>query len=313
MAIADLVTSDFCNVVLAAGGLTPTAGQAAHLANAIAAASRAFRRACGDRDFTRTTYDRTFWPAPDGRVALDQIPVNAVLSCRGGRTEAINIWNADSTTNYRALVRYTSTGDWDSGLAVTGLSLDRYTSAGLVATPLLFATYTTVGALATAINALGGGWRALAAQGMANWATSDLASDDVSAQGCLAGTDRGATLEVYADDLAATVLDRDTGLIRVSGSAAFGPSWGPDWTAWGDTASRSVRVRYDAGFATVPLSVQEAVAEIVKGMLERLGLDSTLRSERAGAYQYDLIALDALQQISRAGREEIARWRITRA
>lgn len=292
----DLITQEFLTNALAAGGITVNAAQTTVLANVVTGASGICQRFCNDRDFVRATYTEEYRPALDGLVALNQVPVNQVLKVEGERDSALSI-TCDPTQATSAWVAFTQTGDWATGITVTGITLSRISNGVQVDTPLLFATYPTIGALVTAINAAGGGWSAPGASGYANWPTSALVGGD-TAQGAMA--DNGARLSVYGRVLAGCSVEHDTGILstgQLSLSGVNGPQWGPDWLLFEDPPAVSlpkVRVTYDAGFTTVPLAVQQACAEVAIDLLNILKSDQRLASETDGAYSYTLALRDAI-------------------
>lgn len=296
--LPDLITIPYFQ--LAVGEIVLDSIQQDYLPYAIAAASKAVRRFCGDRDFTQWTYTKEFVPGQNGVVRLDQFPVNQVTRIQGNRTSALSITQT-STSVTAARVYFSYTGDQETGITYTGLSLVS-TSSGVATTQnILWSSLSpaTVGSLATAINALGGGWSATVASGgstpntsFSTWPVTELLGGDV-AQGC-AGSD-SASLDVYADDIDNCSLDWEHGFLYVgyqTQTTALGPTWGPDWAAFDLPAIRptqnKVKVTYNAGFASIPALVQEATAEVAKAILERLKTDSTLRTESAGAYSYAL-------------------------
>ncbi len=307
MALADLITSGFATQALAAGGITLTAAQTTHLASAIASASRLIRRWCGDRDFTRTTYTREFTPDLSGLVFLDQFPVNKVTRIAGGRTQALTIRAA--ATNQRATVGYATTGDFDSGLTVTGLTLTRVASGTTTSNTLLFATYPTLDSLVTAINLLST-WSATAASGYGSWPSAELVGGEVS-RGALAG----AAFDLYAEDLDGH-LDPSTGMLRVTSPwrGGIGSAWGNGWIDDDDRAlSSALRITFDAGFDAIPADVQEACAETVGDMLRGLATDSRLSSESVGnrSQVYNVVFADYALTKNVMGK--LAPWRIVRA
>lgn len=288
----DLITAEFAEQALAAGGIAPSDGQAAHLAAAIAAASGAIRRWCGDRVFTRATFDEVLDVEHDGTVLLRQIPVNAVLRVAADAEDALTIRNVDATTNQRATVRFATTGDFETGLTVTGLLLTRVASGVASSSTLAFADHATLSALAAAVDALGGGWSAELEGGYGPWPSTELVSDRVAAIGAL----EGASLRVWAEDLDDADLDRRTGILALPGRRRG-----------------RVRVVYDAGFDAVPMPVQEACAEAVADMLNTLAIDQRVSSETAGAYSYVLNTAFADYHLTKGVLGKIAPYRLHQA
>lgn len=308
MAIPDLITSSFAQQAIAAAGMTPNTAQSTHLASAISAASQSVGNWCGGRDFVRKTYTEDYRAELDGRVLLNQYPVNRVLRIAAERTAAISI-TANIATVQRATILFSTTGDVDAGQVVTGVEIDWVTNGVPGSTTLLYTTYPTIGALATAIGGIAG-ITAIVSPTFSSWLSTELLGGEV-AQGCL----QGASLDVYSTDLSGARIDQQTGMLAVGFAGirgSFGPRWGPDWPDMDDdilaTSSR-VRVVYDAGYAVVPLAVQQAVAEVVLLMFRRLITDPTLLSERGRDYSYQQAADSAIGLISDATMTALSLYR----
>lgn len=267
----------------------------------ISAASAGFRRACNDRDFTRTTYTKEFESELNGQIRLSQIPVNQILRVQGNRTTALTI-TADRSRLTSARVLSTITGDYATGITITGLTLISVANGTQTPTQIPFTAGMTVSDLAGLINAVSG-WTATVGQGgpsdlgFGPWPVTELVGGLI-AQGAL-GED-GVQLAVFADDLDDVWPDPDdgmaTGIIWVGrpnqSGGMLGPRWGPGWQDFDDIGSAAlhtrVRVTYDAGFAVIPADVKRAIADYVKAMLLRFKTDFYLRSESAGDYAYTL-------------------------
>jgi len=289
--MADLITQAWLNGALADAALT--ANQQALLPQLTAAASRLIRRWC-NRQFTRATYDELYTvDGPRARLLLREYPVNAVSRIATDPTTVITIQNTDATTNQRALASLATTGNVDTGQAVTGLTLTRVASGTTTSTTIAWTGLVppTVQALATAIAAVGAGWTATADPQHALWPVADLRQ----VQGVLpALSPAQAELVIHTSDVPFS-LDERTGIVDLRAadvedpfrSFRFGPYLS---TSLGDLDVRGgylgVRVVYDAGLDTVPEDLQQATVEVVKAMLERLQTDTTLTSETDGAYSW---------------------------
>lgn len=262
MAAPDLITSDYAAAFLLAAGVTPNAGQAAFLPSLITSASEAVRRVC-NRNFDRRIYADEYDPGGMG-VMLREFPVNAVLRVAGNRSTAISI-AADRNTNQRATVAFTTSGDEETGLTFTGLTLTRVATGTTTVEALAFVDYPTISTLSAAINELGGGWTAIVASNFGGWPSTELIGGDV-AQGAVVSA---AELWIYASDLAGCrLIDRRTGLIEIP------------------TFRHLVQVTYDAGFDTIPAAVQEGTAEVLKFALDRIPADAALSGEVLKGYQW---------------------------
>ncbi len=295
----DLASLSFVQAQLAAGGMTLSTAQTTALPSLITAASGEIQRICR-RLFNVNTYDEIQAPyrgqpdkgEPDW-VDLSCLPVvvGSVTRCASGRTTALTVANT-STANQRALVEFTATGDPDVCVTRTGLKLTRVASGTTTTNTLTFASYPTVSALAAAVTALGNGWTATASTTLALWPSVDL----YGSLGPLSATGTGCSLDLFGLDLAGYSIDHRRGAVYLP--SLRGTRGVTDW-AWGTAAEDetltgaagwrgAVRVTYQAGFATVPLVIQEACAEAVKAALYRLKTDDALQSESAKDYSYTL-------------------------
>ena len=310
MAVFDLITSTYATNFLAAAGRYLTTAQSAVLASKITEASQTVCRWCGDRDFTRQTYDETYRPSLEGTVELKQIPVNSVIRVSGGRTTGLTVFN-NSSSNVRSTVGFTFTGDEDSGITFTGLALICNTGGVDVEVDLTYASYPTLGQLATAVNALGYGWSATAAVNLTNWPSAELAGGDVFQD----ATGTGAELQIYAEIVGGCKVDRKTGELTVGiaggSSAVDSPRWGPYQDPADSAWQARVRVIYDAGFATIPLPVQEATALVVSKLFDDSGRDLSVQSETVGRGSYT-IDPNSRDMVSREIASKLAPYRIFR-
>lgn len=318
----DLATLSFVTTQLAAGGLTPTAAQAAALPALITAASGAINRLCR-RLFAVNTYDDVKAPncgqpdkgEPDW-IELTSFPIvpGSITRCATGRTAALTVSNTDPVTNARALVAFTVTGDPDICMTRTGLTLTRVASGVTSAATLTFATYPTVATLAAAINGLGNGWSAIVTDPYASWSSVDLYGSLGPATAI--GSPGGVQLDVFMCDLAGYDVSLARGSVylpssrnlRVPAGGWFWPTAPEDETLFGGAGNRSsVRVTYQAGFSTIPYAIQEACAEAVKAALFRLKSDDALKSESAKDYSYTL--RDVMPGLPAHVREALASYR----
>jgi hypothetical protein len=289
VSVSDLITLDYATAQLSAGGRVLTAAQTAAIPSKISEASLAVCRWCGDRDFTRQTYDETYRPSLEGTVDLRQIPVNGVSRVSGGRTVGLLVTNNAPTTNVRAVVAFTSTGDESTGLTFTGLTLT--VTVGGVDTPatnnLTYAANPTLGQLAAAVDAAGYSWTATVPANLATWPSAELVGGDVGQD----ATGIGAGLNLYAEVVANCRLDRSTGELSVGigggSSTADSPRWGPYQDPADPAWDRArVRVIYDAGFDVIPDLVQQATALIVGKLLDDLTRELSIESEGIGRGNY---------------------------
>lgn len=311
--MADLITQDYLTAALADYGLT--ANQTALLPALTAAASRTIRDWC-NRQFTRATYDELYSADPREPLILREYPVNAVLRLSANPTAVISISQTNTATNQRATAMLATSGNADSGLTVTGLTLNRIASGVTTTATLLFATSVTLNALAAAVAALNAGWTATVCSGYGLWPTADLRAVQ-GAKPCMGS--QTADFKIHVDDLSFE-LDEKKGIVSLWDQSNDDPFDSPRFGAaftndYGDQklmpAANNLRVVYDAGFDTIPESVQLAAVELVKASLERLKTDSTLVSETDGTYSWT--GKMQIEGIPFANQQALALYRNTRA
>jgi hypothetical protein len=333
----DLIALTDATAALQSAGVALGAGQGAWLPSAIAAASLAVQRYC-QRFFPLANYDEVRQPQagqwdrnePD-TVLLRYPPIASIARVSSGRTTALTILNLDNASNQRATVSLLWTGDPIVQQTATGILLSRQASGTAISATLAFADLATVGSLADAINGLGGGWSANVGAGLANVATLDAGGafselfGPNGPQGALLGTSEGARLDVFRVDVQSWDYDSSNGVLFLSpqaGASLAGPGspqlWGvtdplDGLVAGGGQWRAAVRVIYQGGFASIPLAVQQATAEVVKAMLERLATDTTIASESVGAHSLSAFAAESLATIPAAARQALAPYRIYRA
>jgi len=295
-ALIDLTTSSHAAHVLLAGGVSLTPAQELILPSLITAGSREIIRYCGNRLFRLTTL--TEMVVPEGgrqdrgepaTAKLSQFPVQQVLRVMTGRTPALVVANHDPATNQIAQLAFQTTGDveWHD-LTYTGLRLTRVASGATHEDLLTFADSPTLQALASAVNALGGGWSASVqlgggAGGLGAFPAAELigAREPKNARGC------GARLDLFTTPASSFEIDRSTGILRcVEGACSAWGHWDGGLGDGGSLGRAQWSVTYQAGWATVPEDLQQVCAEVVKGVLARLDTDPTLESETADHYQW---------------------------
>jgi hypothetical protein len=247
-------------------------------------------------------------------VRLDYVPVNQVYYVRGIPQDVLTITNTSAQIAYAG---FTITGDVQGGQTITGMTLTAVLNGVTTATPVVYSANETIGTLATAITAVGSGWSAVANSSYTSWPVTSLQGGLV-AQGC-ASTDDGATLWIYSSDISAH-LDHDNGqktgmLVTGRQGSALALKWGPGGEILFSDNNADVQgkvlVSYNAGYATIPRDIQQAVVHLTKYGLERLASDQTIKSEQAGEYKYDL--KEELDFMPLAVKQVVNRYRIVNA
>jgi hypothetical protein len=219
----------------------------------IVAASDWIEKYCR-RTFTARQYDELYDGCGERELYLRQFPVLSVERVAYAPETVLEIENT-SGSNQRATVTVTD----------TGLTLIRVASGTTTTdTSVTFASNATITALKTAINALGNGWSAtIPDSDYANWPSADLRP-----QGAFNAVEDTAELTIHTSELAAYDLDAARGLLTLPNNQGFGG--GRNY--W--------RVKYTAGFSSVPEAVQEACAEIAVALFWQAGRDPGLAQEQ---------------------------------
>lgn len=268
--MADLITdSDLTTAI----PILATKISSTERANLISAASRAIERECG-RKLALGTYDEVYRPdRRTRRIYLKQYPTVSIASIGCMPSPVFTITNSDAS-NQSASVALTTSGD-PLMPAIVGLTLSRVAS-GVIATPLtpIFATYATLGSIEAYIDSVGYGWYATTANGYSGWATTEIARDYGSFNAANGST---ASLRIYTTTLDTYDLKPECGQVSMNDRWANVPWWG---------GTGEVRVRYTAGFATVPDDIKRACIMTVQNLIDVTVNSGVINSERIGDYSY---------------------------
>jgi hypothetical protein len=309
----DLITIPFARAALSDYTLTGT--QIEFLPNTITAASNAVKRWCGDRDFIQQSYAEQYQVNLDGSIMLNQ-PPNWITRIQGNPFTVLTITNSSASVQ-EAYINGTFTGDKETypGITFTGWTLNSYSNGVFTSSPILLSSVAppTISGLASAINAVGGGWTAYADTSYGAWPVTELIDKELP-RAALNGP--GAVYDLYTDDLGndARIDPLGTGLIWLGRQyPGTGPKWGPDWMEFDAPYLNEgrVQVTYNAGFATVPLLVQKCVANVAKNLLAVLALDPTLASEKAEQYAY--VTREQVELLPLQDRQALAFYRLHHA
>lgn len=236
----------------------------------IAAASASIERFCR-RSFALASHDETQAVGELGWAWLDHFPVVTVDEVFTERTSLLTVQN---TTATHATVSSTA----------TGLRLTRV-NAGVVATPstVAFADAVSIEALATAITALGNGWAASAVDYYRYYPSSQICIGQFSA--CS-----------EAVSLIGWVSQGGGGILQVDYESGMVSSCSPE-----------IRVRYTAGFSTIPEDIQQVCANLVVHAFDAAE-SGALQSEDLGDYAYTL-ATDAIDSLPIRDRQILSMYR----
>jgi len=243
----------------------------------IYAVSAAIQAHC-HRSFASATHDELYDGPGDFTMLLNQYPIIDVIRVSSLPSAVMTVQNADDGTNSRASVRVTS----------TGVTLLRAASGVETENTVTFAEAVTLTALVDAIVALGSGWSAEVSADYANSASADLLP--MGARSCLGGW---VGIDAMTTELTVDGQDAFIGIVSVTEGFSAG--------------RQNVRVKYTAGYATVPEDVQLACALAVADNFHRLERDGSLTSERLGDYSWS--AGVERRELSPDVRNILARYR----
>jgi len=311
----DLCTYDFAEAYCSSGNLTDT--QRDNLPYFVTAASNAIRIRT-NRNFDLRTYVKKFDVTIYGIARLDQIPIQQILRVQGPQQLALTISNNSQSVQFaQAYFAYTGTVDgYGSNIqTATGITLNWASSGTITNTTVSFTAGETISTLASAINAVGSGWSAVAdssPSGYGNWPVTELDGGYVGQGAALSALPSiGANFYVLSD-LSNTVLDDPwRGFLSVGRQLGnFNASqWGPGGNELWDTPSRTtpqqVKVTFAAGQSTIPQEIQVQCAELTKWKIELSKNEKILASERAADYQY-AIAKEMIQNMPKNVQQALA-------
>jgi hypothetical protein len=311
----DLVTYDYCLEQLTDISLSAT--QIDRLPGLIGEASSAIRSWC-NRTFTQQTYIESCDVELNGEIRLTEIPINYISRIQSNPQTAITITNNGAN---EAWVVFATTGDstGPTGITITGLILNSYTSGVLSSPVVSFTANMTISQLASVIGAVSG-WTAYADSVLGLYNVSELIPQDaLIGKGATPNDqpDGGANLRVYTSNITdAAPHPQDgmkTGLIWVGRQYQdVGPRWGQGWEELngpGPQAPGFVQVTYNGGYATIPREVQLATVELVKAAYERLKSELLLDSEGAAEYKYK-INPEMVDMLPRNVRQGLSRHKV---
>jgi len=235
--MADLISVAYAKRHIAQA--TYSADETTLVTDLAASVSFAVRMYC-NRKFDSQAFDEVYDGQTDSILALAQYPILSVERVAGGRTKVIEATNTSATVQ-RATIHVTAT-----------TCVLRRVSAGATTTNTLTfadADTDTLAELVTKIDTVANGWDAR----MLDTAYNDRASADLMPQGAFDASDVWAGLYLHLDELDWYLTDYPRGwLRRTYGSFEGGP--------------QEYRVKYTAGFATVPEDVQAACAKWVANL-----------------------------------------------
>jgi hypothetical protein len=274
--MADLITRAYATQALQADG-TITSTENSIIDALTAAVSSAVRKYCR-RDFDSRSYDELYDGGAE-EIVLRHYPVQSVTSVRCNPASVLEVCNTLTTTNQQATVEVRSTG-----LALTRIA----SGVSSTDTSVTFATYPTLQGCADAVAALGNGWAARVAGSPTGdyglWPSSDLyvtpdLGDGTKSMGALDCRGNYAPLRMHVDGLTDYAWLPRGVLYR-----AWELAWPAGLGAWDlrrpfPGGRGYYRVRYLAGYTSVPEAVQTACAEWLRQLYFAWKRDPSVANE----------------------------------
>lgn len=265
------------------------------------AASDTVVRYC-NRDFVQTTYDQVYDGTGARNLLLDQYPVTQILRVSMNPIQVAGIWQSDTgcsraswrldgTSASPPVPNYLYLVSAKNGIETT-VTIGPVTSATPTVVinggaPTTFAQMRTINDLASAIVTYGGtyGWTATGLGIYGTWPIADLRPP----QGALEARWSGyAYLWLHSMNLFAFEYNPDVGEIVSPQGFDFG--------------YRNFRIIYQAGYATVPYSVQQATAALAVAVYQSRGINTNLQSESLGGYSYSAATDKTFKQLDLVGQ-----------
>jgi len=235
--MANLITTAYAKEHIAQ--TTYTAGETTTIDNLVVAVSKAIKMFC-NREFDSQTFDEVYDGQVCERIQLRQYPIISIDRFAAGRTAVLETRN-NSATVQRATIHTTTT------TAVLNRVIDAVTTTNTIT----FADVdsNTLGELVTKIDTVANGWDAR----LTDSTLSGRASADLMPQGVYDAKDIWAQLYLHIDEYSSYQTDYPRGwLISPNSSWGGGP--------------QEFRVKYTAGFVTVPADVQTACAKWIANL-----------------------------------------------
>jgi len=311
----DLCTYDFAEAYCSSANLTDT--QRDNIPWLVSAASTAIRRRT-NRNFDLRTYVKKFDVTIYGVARLDQIPVQQILRVQGPQQLALTIANNSTSVQFaQAYFAYSGQVDgYGSNIqTATGITLN-WVSNGVASNQTVnFTANETISALASAINAVGNGWSAVAdssAGGYGSWPVTELDGGYVGQGAALsASPGTGAQFYVLTDLSNACLDDPMRGFLSVGrqqgnfNAGRWGPGGDSLWNSPTSQAANQVKVTFMAGQSTIPMEIQIQCAQLCKWKLEISKQELLLKSETAADYTY-MLSEEMVHNMPRPVQEALA-------
>jgi hypothetical protein len=220
----------------------------------ITSCSTAIEKWCR-RDFVSTAYDELYSGNGDKRLYLRHYPLISIQSVRYRPVTVLYVINNNVALNQQARVQATATG-----MSLTRVSM----GVSSTDTSVTYASYPTLGQVSAAISALGNGWACQVvgdSNDYGNWPSADLycPNSDQQLQGALTARGMNAEIKMHTYELAGYQWDARHGWLLRAIPYTDPELLHPEDLIW-PVGINNFRVQYTAGYATIPLDVQEACA-----------------------------------------------------
>jgi hypothetical protein len=222
-----------------------------------------------DRQFLTRAYSEWRDGTGNDRMCLPQYPVTAVSHLSVGTRGAMHLKNVSTAATYAA-VKVTSSEVTLTLTAAGGVGLDSIT----------FALNPTVGDVVTAINALGSDWQAIVVSAYSHIISTELR--ETESLNCL---NRLVTLEVPDEPASEFEVYADEGILYYPTGFGAGP--------------RRVRVKYVAGYTTVPYALEDIVLSLIAIHYNKTIRDGSLKSESLDSYSWTAADIEIPDEIAK--------------
>jgi len=248
-----------------------------------------------NRTFASTTYDELYDGQGTFNLLLDNYPIISIDRVMFSPIQVILIRNTDNGVSRAsfALAPDSSTPPKPGILTLTSVK------NGVVTTHTINIQgggILTYGDLATAINAFSAdGWNSFALGIYSTWSVNDVRPP----QGGFECHWQGASY-LYQHMWGVPAFNQNPAIGEIVSPIGF------------DRRYQNYRVIYTAGFATIPLEVVQACAELAAAVYHNRDQNNNLQSENLGGYSYSALAEKTFNNLSIASRYALWQYKNTR-
>lgn len=243
--------------------------------------------------FNVQTYDELYNGTGDHLLFLNNTPLVSITKVATTELPALLIHNTDSDMGARAsVVVNTSAASTNFNYTSTGITLTYVKNAVTTTNTLTWVSYPTITQLCNAINAVGNNWTATVQGGFGSWSSSDLRGT----MGAFGARVTTTYLWIHWQDLPWYRVNEFTG--EIYSPMGFARGWG-NW-----------RVIYQAGFATFPNDLAQALAELTAATFYARNVNANTQNESlAGGYSYSQVAEKTFDGLSVVAKKTLQAYK----